>query len=204
MITISSGISSPCYGYIAYDDSKSGTRNPNFCIVTEMLLKSWCAKYKDFNSNLREWCDRGLLEKKKSDRYIRKERIRKQGAVINCYKIIIRSYEIDSFAKDGDTNDDIIRALMSIRKLESIVSKEFCNLEANKQLDIITGYLSRHIEKDVMLGRIDWSAFENCDAIESEDIFDCFDAPPVKALIYDYITKYGNSNKSEDEGGDLT
>ncbi|MBQ8904009.1 MAG: hypothetical protein IJY73_06955, partial [Oscillospiraceae bacterium] len=76
-----------CFGYIEYRDEQKALI-PQYCIVTEVILKKWCIKYEDFQSNLKEWFEKGLLEKQKHDRYIRDEYISLSSAKVKCYKIL--------------------------------------------------------------------------------------------------------------------
>jgi len=76
-----------CCGYIEYRNEQN-TLIPQYCIVTEVILKKWCIKYEDFQSNLKEWFEKGLLEKQKHDRYIRDEYISLSSAKVKCYKIL--------------------------------------------------------------------------------------------------------------------
>ena len=76
-----------CCGYIEYRNEQN-TLIPQYCIVTEVILKKWCIKYEDFESNLKEWFERNLLEKQKRDRYIRDEYISLSSGKVKCYKIL--------------------------------------------------------------------------------------------------------------------
>lgn len=76
-----------CFGYIEYRDEQKALI-PQYCIVTEVILKKWCIKYEDFESNLKEWFERNLLEKQKRDRYIRDEYISLSSGKVKCYKIL--------------------------------------------------------------------------------------------------------------------
>lgn len=112
-----------CFGYIEYRDEQKALI-PQYCIVTEVILKKWCIKYEDFQSNLKEWFEKGLLEKQKHDRYIRDEYISLSSAKVKCYKILYDCNYSDCFRKNSNLKGNAKESLKYLKRIRNqLISK---------------------------------------------------------------------------------